>query len=79
MYLALEVNYMTLLPNGVLYVTEIAKEGPHNTQIIFKSDSKRLDPQNTYSHWSVKLATFFSVTGGFGSAIHIEYVPELGW
>ena len=32
--------------------------------------------------WSVKLATFFSVTGGFVNVIHIEYVdfvPELGW
>ena len=35
-----------------------------------------------YSLWSVKLATLFSVTGGFGSVIHVEYmdfVPELGW
>ena len=35
-----------------------------------------------YSLWSVKLATLFSATGGFGSAIHVEYmdfVPELGW
>ena len=34
------------------------------------------------SLWSVKLATLFSVTGGFGSAIHIEhvdFVPDLGW
>ena len=38
--------------------------------------------QFTYSLWSVKLATLFSATGGFGSAIHVEYmdfVPELGW
>ena len=37
---------------------------------------------NCYSLWSIKLATLFSVTGGFGSVIHIEYVdfvPELGW
>ena len=38
---------MTLLPNEILYVTEITKLGPHNTQIIFKSDSISLDPQNT--------------------------------
>ena len=40
-------DYMTLLPNGILFVTEITKLGPHNTQTIFKSDSTRLDPQNT--------------------------------
>ena len=35
-----------------------------------------------YSLWSIKLATLFSATGGFGSAIPVEYmdfVPELGW
>ena len=35
-----------------------------------------------YSLWSIKLATLFSVTGGFFSAIHIEYMDfllELGW
>ena len=38
--------------------------------------------QKCYSLWSIILATLFSVTGGFGSAIHVEYmdfVPELGW
>ena len=37
---------------------------------------------NTYSLWSVKLATLFPATGGFGSAINVEYVdfvPQLGW
>ena len=35
-----------------------------------------------YSLWSIILTTLFSVTSGFGSVIHIEYmdfVPELGW
>ena len=35
-----------------------------------------------YSLWFIKLATLFSVTGGFGSAIHVDnmdFVPELGW
>ena len=37
---------------------------------------------NCHSLWSIKLATLFSATGGFGSVIHTEYVdfvPELGW
>ena len=40
------------------------------------------DASLKYSLWSVKLATIFSVTGGFGNMIHVEYmdlVPELGW
>ena len=40
-------DYMILLLNGILYVTEITKWGPHNTQIIFKSDWKITGPQNT--------------------------------
>ena len=35
-----------------------------------------------YSLWSLILATLFSVTSTFLSAIHVEYVdfvPELGW
>ena len=37
---------------------------------------------NTYSLWSVKPATLFSATGGFGNAINeefVDFIPQLGW
>ena len=46
-------DYMILLPNGILCATEVKKLGPHNTQIIFKSDWKFIGPSKYINNYLI--------------------------